>query len=217
MMATTSEENCWSVYIHESPSGKKYVGITSKDPKKRWLCGHGYRHNAHFTSSIKKYGWKNFTHTVIERNLSYVDACKMEVSLIDKYGTTDRNKGYNISLGGDRTTKGCKRTEAQREKISSAIREKWRDDGYRNRVSNTIKQKRIIPPSRKGCVSEKRKPVFQFSMNGDFIAEYPSIHHAADALGVNAMAISNACNGKTKTSCGYKFSFERNVNLNEEG
>lgn len=32
----------WCVYIHTSPSGKKYIGITSQNPQKRWQNGKGY-------------------------------------------------------------------------------------------------------------------------------------------------------------------------------
>lgn len=32
----------WSVYKHTSPSGKVYIGITSRDPTKRWANRWGY-------------------------------------------------------------------------------------------------------------------------------------------------------------------------------
>lgn len=37
------EEKKWCVYIHTVPSGKKYVGLTSKNPEDRWRNGRGYQ------------------------------------------------------------------------------------------------------------------------------------------------------------------------------
>lgn len=31
----------YSVYKHTAPNGKVYIGITGKDPEKRWLNGGG--------------------------------------------------------------------------------------------------------------------------------------------------------------------------------
>lgn len=209
--------NCWSVYIHETPSGKKYVGVTSVEPSKRWSYGYGYRHNEHFCLAIKKYGWHNISHTIVAQNLSKEDALEMEIELIKKHRSYDRRYGYNKSKGGEKTTLGYHFSDDQKKKISIATKKLWENEDFRRRVSETLKLHGIKPPSRKGAVSEKRKKVFQFTLDGEFVAEHPSVYHAACALGVTTMAISNACNGKTKTSCGYKFSFERNVNLNEEG
>lgn len=35
------------VYIHTCPNGKRYVGITTKNPKYRWSKGNGYKPNKH--------------------------------------------------------------------------------------------------------------------------------------------------------------------------
>lgn len=89
------------VYMHVSPIGKKYVGITSQDPKKRWLSGHGYVHNDYFTKAINKYGWNNFEHIIIAKGLSEQEAKWLEVQLIAIHDSTNRDKGYNITIGGD--------------------------------------------------------------------------------------------------------------------
>ena len=49
----------WIVYRHTSPSGKVYIGITSRTTKKRWAYGYGYKNSTMFESAIKKYGWNN--------------------------------------------------------------------------------------------------------------------------------------------------------------
>ena len=66
-MKTNAKDNVFSVYMHTNTiNGKKYVGITSKEPTRRWKGnGSGYRNNEHFWNAIQKYGWDNFEHDVI--------------------------------------------------------------------------------------------------------------------------------------------------------
>lgn len=53
------------VYRHTSPSGKVYIGITSRQPEQRWLNGNGYKDSPKFYNAIKKYGWDNFNHEIL--------------------------------------------------------------------------------------------------------------------------------------------------------
>ena len=49
----------YCVYVHTNKfNGKKYVGITSMNPKDRWKNGNGYSNNSYFTNAIRKYGWE---------------------------------------------------------------------------------------------------------------------------------------------------------------
>ena len=90
---------CYSVYIHVNKvNGKKYVGVTTYDPIKRW--GSGYKHNKHFDAAIKKYGWKNFDHYIVEVE-SAERMYELEKRYIRFYQTTDPEKGYNSSKGGE--------------------------------------------------------------------------------------------------------------------
>lgn len=104
LTGVTNAEKAWTVYVHISPSGKYYVGITSqKNINGRWRNGEGYIHNTHFYRAIKKYGWGNFQHEIIAGNLHEDEAKNFEKLLIQKLKSTDKNHGYNISLGGDGT------------------------------------------------------------------------------------------------------------------
>ena len=63
------------VYIHTCKvNGKKYVGVTGRNPESRWKEGRGYKTNKHFYSAILKYGWTNFEHEVFEVDTSDVSA-----------------------------------------------------------------------------------------------------------------------------------------------
>lgn len=35
-------DSCYSVYVHTTPNGKRYVGMTSQEPFVRWRNGLGY-------------------------------------------------------------------------------------------------------------------------------------------------------------------------------
>ena len=52
------------------------------------------------------------------------------------------------------------------------------------------------------------KKVIQFTLNNEFIAEYPSTIEAARQTGFNQRNISKACNGKLKTYKGYVWKFK---------
>ena len=64
------ENNNYKVYMHTSPSGKVYVGITCQPTYARWKNGNGYKNNKHFYNAIIKYGWDNFEHQIILENVS---------------------------------------------------------------------------------------------------------------------------------------------------
>ena len=84
----TMEKN-YTVYMHVSPNGKVYIGITSLKPKYRWENGRGYKGNEYFYRAIKKYEWNNFEHIIIENNLTKEQAENMEIELIAKYRSND--------------------------------------------------------------------------------------------------------------------------------
>ncbi len=119
----------YCVYKHTSPSGKSYIGITSKNPpEKRWVNGRGYSHNKHFTNAINKYGWNNFTHEIIKSGLTEEEAQELERELIEKYHTFDSNDGYNGTSGGE---VGKQHTEENRRKQSELAKKQWQDEEFR--------------------------------------------------------------------------------------
>lgn len=71
-----------------------------------------------FFNAIKKYGWDNFDHIIICSGLSKEEACSMEIELIEKYQTTNKDYGYNLTSGGD-----CPILSSEaREKMSQAMK-----------------------------------------------------------------------------------------------
>ena len=124
------------VYEHVSPSGKRYFGITSQSPERRWRAdGSGYRQNPHFMNAIKKYGWENFAHNVIQDGLTKEEACELEQELILRFGTNRMDAGYNRSYGGEHGKLGPE----SRKQISESVKHLWNDPEYRRHMSEAHK------------------------------------------------------------------------------
>lgn len=92
----------YSVYIHTNKAnGKRYVGVTTMKPELRWGSnGRKYKTNKHFYSAILKYGWDNFEHFIVEVDTKE-KMYELEKQYIQYYQTTNPDKGYNRSIGGD--------------------------------------------------------------------------------------------------------------------
>lgn len=100
------QDKNWTVYMHKNKiNGKRYVGITGREPKTRWgQNGKNYKRQLYFWNAIKKYGWNNFEHIILRSNLSEEEANFLERWLIKKYKLKDRNYGYNVVDGGNTKT-----------------------------------------------------------------------------------------------------------------
>lgn len=130
----------YCVYCHTNKiNGKKYFGITSKKPHRRWESGNGYKTQPHFWNSIQKYGWSNFEHEIIMDGLSSDGACMLEEFLIRTYDTTDPSKGYNVCFGGQLGTHGVKKSEETLKKISESTKQRWQNEEYRKKVLDARK------------------------------------------------------------------------------
>jgi hypothetical protein len=95
------QETTYKVYIHRNKiNNKRYIGITKKNTKQRWRNGEGYKNQSLFYNAIKKYGWDNFTHKVVFKNLTKEEAAEKEKELIKKYNSNNSLYGYNVEKGG---------------------------------------------------------------------------------------------------------------------
>lgn len=128
------------VYEHISPGEKRYIGITYRDPIKRWgNCGYGYHKNEHLYRAIRKYGWDNFTHNILASHISKEEAEQMEVRLIEKYQSDQYERGYNIESGGNSQHSVSEET---RKKISLAhmgLKGQIRSEETRAKMSAALK------------------------------------------------------------------------------
>lgn len=114
----------YTVYMHTTPDGKRYVGMTCQQLSKRWRGGRGYSNTSYFYRAILKYGWDNIKHEVLEEGLTLEEAAQREQYYIELYKTQDRKHGYNICNGGQTGWAGLKHSEESKQKMSIAKRGK---------------------------------------------------------------------------------------------
>lgn len=174
----------WTVYEHITPSGKRYIGITSKEnAEKRWRYGKGYDKETPFGKAIEKYKWENIQHNILFNDLTEKEAKWLENYLICYYWTFvgfKDCKGYNCTLGGDGSL-GYVPTEEARKKISESNKGKtpWNKDKKCGPISEQQKQKmseshKGITPWNKGLpspnkgkhISEEQKIKMSTSLKG---------------------------------------------------
>ena len=139
-------EKTYCVYKHTTPSRKIYIGVTCKKPERRWNNGNGYAHNKHFYAAIKKYGWENIQHKVVERGLSKEQASQEEKRLISLYKSNDPMYGYNNTSGG---YEGYALTEEQVNALKERSRKQFSDDAFKERFDTLMND-----PGRRKRVSD---------------------------------------------------------------
>ena len=107
------------VYMHTTPDGRKYIGITRNLPNTRWNEGAGYESQKKFYRAIQKDGWDNIEHTIIAAGLTEKEAKALESELILEYKTYDPQYGYNTNLSVAEVgrVKSNAKTYAKQEKI----------------------------------------------------------------------------------------------------
>ena len=217
----------YCVYKHTSPSGKVYIGLTSRDPEKRWNNGHGYN-GSYFFRAIKKYGWDNFKHEIVASGLCENEAKNLEIELIAEYKSNQRLFGYNISSGGESKT-GTTISDEQKEKIrkgnigkivsaetraklSAASKKMWQDKNrveYFRKINSGANNKMF---GKKMSEEEKKirgaKAVIQLDIDGNFVNEFISIHEANKKTSIGRDGISKCCRGLYKQYCGYKWKYK---------
>lgn len=258
------------VYKHTSPSNKVYIGITYLKPERRWrIDGSGYKSSKYFYNAIQKYGWDNFKHEILFDGLTKEEAEQKEIELIAYYDSTNHEKGYNISHGGNSVSK---HNEETKRKISESRRGKYigenssfygrhhsdktrlilsqiakerlsepenhpfygkrHSDATKKKLSEINTGKHITEETRKKIsianageknnmfgkthsdeVKEllsqlKKKPVWQYSLSGDFLKEWDSAMDAELSLGISGHGISDCCNNVDKTCYGYIWRFK---------
>lgn len=97
----------YTIYKRISPSGKYYIGQTTKDIMSRWKYMAKYKieslkkDNFHLYLAIKKYGISNWNHEILAICKTQEDANTLEVGYISLLNARNRLSGYNIAKGGN--------------------------------------------------------------------------------------------------------------------
>ena len=196
------------VYIHKNKINNKiYVGQTCQVPQYRWgTSGQNYSNSPHFYSAIKKYGWNNFEHIIIKKDLTQQEANDLEISLIKKYNSTNPKYGYNSCKGGNsripnEITRQRQSLSAQNRpivsdktkmKLSKIGKGRKRSLETRQKLSKAAKEreaKRTSPTRKVRCLN-----------TGEV---FPTLRAAADWCGlIGASGISLVCQKRKQKTAG---------------
>lgn len=186
-MCMEDNANSFSVYVHIFPNGRRYVGMTVQIPAKRWgIDGYGYKGQPYVFNAIKKYGWENIEHIIVQTGLTCSEAEDLERKLIKEYRSAEKGYGYNIDLGGNHQGKysderrrqismqqkgrklspeACKRLSEARKghPVSQETREKLRQKNLGRKQSEETRRKISEANKRRG--KEWREKLAWYSRN----------------------------------------------------
>ena len=220
--------NNYSVYKHTTPSGKVYIGITSKPVEERWLNGRGYARNEHFFNAIKKYGWDNIEHRVLASGLSKEEASEVEKMYIALFRSHEIKHGYNLTEGGET---GIVHTMESRRKLS----ESRKGQRYNIGVPFTEERKRHLSENHADVSGENNpmwgkkkpleeiarrqahreyktsadhpsaRPILQLDMDGNIVKRWGCIADAAKEY--TRTCIKGCLKGKYKQHRGYQWRY----------
>ena len=230
-------EQKYIVYLHiNKVNNKVYVGITRQKPELRWRKGKGYKDNIYFTKAIEKYGWDNFKHVIVFKNIPKDLACREEILLIKRY----RKQGicYNIANGGEGSQafpeeakeklrkyvgplasqygkKHSLERVAQQSKIAKKLWEDQREHRLHILLTRMVKRGpenwmygRKLPESHKQKLKEvTQKQVSYYNLFGKYLGTFNSIGEAASSLKIDDGHIGQCCTGKRRTAGNYMWRF----------
>lgn len=132
------------IYKLSFPSGKVYIGQTTKNPKKRWHL-HRVRANHcwYLARAIKRHGWENVKKEVLVE-LPSDQLNVYEAKFIAAYGCI-RPGGYNLTAGGDYNPMNDARIrQRQLEKVQDQKHREAQRDHSKKWHTDPIKHKKWL-------------------------------------------------------------------------
>lgn len=214
--------------MHTSPNNKKYIGITSQSPERRWRKnGEGYKEHLYFWRAIQKYGWDNFKHDILYADLTKEEAEQKEVELIAYYNSNNIDFGYNMSVGGESGSKGYKYTYEQRKRMSENRKGKKNGMYGKHHTEESIEKGRIkhlrenlssdtiykMSVAKKGKKRSNESIIKQIETISNKVicietsVIYNGTKEAGRANNIDPSCISKVCRGERKTAGGFHWRY----------
>lgn len=216
----------YTIYCHINKiNGKRYIGQTSKDVKKRWRNGKGYTTSPYFNKAINEYGWQNFDHAILEEDLSEEEVDDRERYWISYYHTWIKDpecNGYNLDSGGNnnkhhsdetkekmrQSALGRKMSDEAKAKMSEIRKKENLSEGTRKKMSESAKN-RIWDED---VIKRRTESIIKTSGHKVVCIEtgeiYPTTASAARAINYSSPShIGSVCKGKRKTAGGYHWKY----------
>jgi hypothetical protein len=195
-----SYEDCLS--FNDIPDGMYGKHHTEESRKKMSDSSQNKNLGRHLSEETKK----KISNTLTGHEVS--EETRKKISESHK-GNTPWNKGVPISeetrkklseksKGHRAWNKGLTASDETKRKISESLKGNNRHLGHHH-IEETKKK-----------ISEKgnRKTVLQFTKDGQFIKEYPSVREASKQNGIRSSSISNCCLGRNKSAGGFVWKYK---------
>ena len=171
----------YSIYVHTTPDGKKYVGSTSIEPNRRFGGGSHYKCCTRFNDAINLFGWDNIQHQILETVEDKETALKREEYYTLLWRTNEPEFGYNIFVGS------IPNQETINKRSEKRIGRKHSEDAKKK-------------------ISEKNRiPVRLKNKNTGEIIEFYSKKKCAEFFGISVMCLRNFITGKRQKSRKFKY------------
>lgn len=185
----------YEVYkITNKVNGKVYIGITNRGAGARFkqhLFEAEHGSSFRFHNALRKYGADGFDINIISFCKNAEELKEREKFFIKEYDSTNPEKGYNMTEGGDGTF-GRPCSEETKQKISIANSGKTASEYTRKLLSEAGKVRTEGRDKywKSGKIGETRKkPVLQYTLDGDYITEYSGVNEASRKTGISTSLI----------------------------
>lgn len=191
------------IYKYTSPSGKVYIGQTTDETHRRatWFCTKQHYAGKAIDSARAKYGPENFEYEVLHREQydtlldAIVNLDELERFYIDYYDSY--NSGYNLTFGGDLTTRGIIRDEEFREKQRISHLGKSPSQETRKKLSAALKGKKHSKEASQSSKEKRRLSgrhiqIGQYDCNLCLVKVWRNVMEAAEALHIHSANIYRA-------------------------
>lgn len=224
-------------------NGKIYVGKTYNLEKRKREHIYDIDNKLPFHRALKKYGIDKFTWEVIDNAVTNEEAMEKEVYWIKKLNTCIHSKnsnGYNITLGGEGGVSWNSRPIVQytlegdyvdeyiscsqaslitgigRHNIGDCLNKKTKQSGnyqwfYKDEINYNVPKKFI---NTRGL--DKKIPVIQLDLDGNYVNEYSSIKLASEKCGIRRTTISGCLSEKTRRAGGFQWIYKSKYDPNED-
>lgn len=211
------------IYKWTSPSGKYYIGqaIDLRRRKKEFITNpFNYNYtseNSAIDKARRKYSdFTKWSYEVLEYADTREELNQLERHYIELYNSTNSQKGYNSTKGGDGTDGVAWGSEAQIEALMN--RRSYKGTGNPNygkhhteEAKEAIRQAKLGTKQSIETIKKKSRPVNQYTLDGQFIRTWIGASQAMQELGIDKSSIGRVCKGTKKSAGGFKWSYADEV------
>jgi len=193
------------IYKITNPSGKVYIGQTINLKARKWAYSRGgSTQQAKLSRSIQKHGWDSHTFDIIFQGICSADCLnKLERYYIAHYNSM--KQGLNCTEGGG-GARGRTMSAESLAQMSQRLKGRVFTEEWKRKISEACKGR---PAHNKGkqkapeLVELHKKPIIQYSKQGDFIREWSCAMEASKALAISNSCIGRCCTGDLKSYSGH--------------